>query len=282
MSDMLHKKVSAKSILEKTDISIRDTRLIIAKIKNISYEKIVFYPEDLFLNDEEQSLFFNMLSRYKNHEPISKIINKKSFWKHDFFVNSDVLDPRPETELIIESMLSKISKDEAIKFLDIGTGSGCILLSLLHEFKNAIGVGIDISEKAIKIAEHNKNVLNIDSAKFINISWNSLSEYSNEKFDVIISNPPYIKSHEIESLDENVKNYDPLISLDGGYDGLSAYKEISEIAQSILSKNGLIFFEVGYDQANEVKEILLNNGFTEPEIIKDFNDINRVLIARFQ
>lgn len=282
MSDILHKKVSAKSILEKTDISIRDTRLIIAKIKNISYEKIVFYPEDLFLNDEEQSLFFNMLSRYKNHEPISKIINKKSFWKHDFFVNSDVLDPRPETELIIESMLSKISKDEAIKFLDIGTGSGCILLSLLHEFKNAIGVGIDISEKAIKIAEHNKNVLNIDSAKFINISWNSLSEYSNEKFDVIISNPPYIKSHEIESLDENVKNYDPLISLDGGYDGLSAYKEISEIAQSILSKNGLIFFEVGYDQANEVKEILLNNGFTEPEIIKDFNDINRVLIARFQ
>lgn len=282
MSDMLHKKVSAKSILEKTDISIRDTRLIIAKIKNISYEKIVFYPEDLFLNDEEQSLFFNMLSRYKNHEPISKIINKKSFWKHVFFVNSDVLDPRPETELIIESMLSKISKDEAIKFLDIGTGSGCILLSLLHEFKNAIGVGIDISEKAIKIAEHNKNVLNIDSAKFINISWNSLSEYSNEKFDVIISNPPYIKSHEIESLDENVKNYDPLISLDGGYDGLSAYKEISEIAQSILSKNGLIFFEVGYDQANEVKEILLNNGFTEPEIIKDFNDINRVLIARFQ
>lgn len=271
---------TVKCILEKIDIPIRDARLLIAKIKNIAYEKILFTPEEISLDNEEQSLFFNMLLRYKNNEPISKIINKKSFWKHDFFVNRDVLDPRPETELIINCILSRISKESIIKFLDIGTGSGCILLSLLYEYPNAIGLGIDISKKAIEIAEHNKNVVNIKNAGFLNIGWNDLENVFNEKFDIIVSNPPYIKSCDIKSLDENVKNYDPLISLDGGTDGLNSYKEIAKISKNILSKNGIIFLEVGYDQAKDVKTIFSHYGFTSFEIIKDLNEIDRIVIIK--
>ncbi len=271
---------TAKCILEKIDISMRDARLLIAKIKNITYEKIVFAPEEICLNNEEQSLFSSMLLRYKNNEPISKIINKKSFWKHDFFINYDVLDPRPETELIIDSILSRISKESIIKFLDIGTGSGCILLSLLYEYPNSVGLGIDISKKTIEIAEYNKNVMNIKNADFLNIGWNDLEIAFNEKFDIIVSNPPYIKSCDIKLLDENVKNYDPLVSLDGGNDGLNSYKEIAKISKNILSKNGIIFLEVGYDQAKDVKTIFSHYGFTNFEIIKDFNDINRIVIIK--
>jgi release factor glutamine methyltransferase len=270
-------------------------KLAIAKIKDSRYENLNGRSDKMFLSKlnycgdldkDEQALLQNMLARYRKNEPVSKIINCKSFWKHDFFVNENVLDPRPETELIIETMLKRFDKNAALRFLDIGTGSGCILLSLLWEFKNAMGIGIDVSAKAIQVAEQNKSALKVNNAAFLNIDWNELSREILTRsvpfdgvVDIIVSNPPYVRSSDVELLDDNVKNYDPILALDGGKDGLSAYREIIKIAKEILAKNGSIFFEVGYDQANDVKKILTNNGFENIRCEKDLSGIDRVVFA---
>ncbi|MDR1561363.1 MAG: peptide chain release factor N(5)-glutamine methyltransferase [Holosporaceae bacterium] len=273
---------SAQSIIsdclkKHKNISIKDLRLIIGAIKNISYEKILFLAEKTILNHEEMSIFFKMLNGYLENTPISKLINKKQFWKHEFFVNFNVLDPRPETELIIEMILKRFDPESKIKFLDLGTGSGCVLLSLLAEFKNSVGTGLDISQKAIDVAVYNKNRLNLENANFINADWNNIS--SDQKFDVIVTNPPYVKTNDINELDESVRNYDPRISLDGGVDGLKAYREISNLAKKFLAPSGAIFFEIGCDQKKEVEQILCDNGFKIHEIRKDYNGIERVIFA---
>jgi release factor glutamine methyltransferase len=263
-------------------------RLIIAKIKNLRYEDVLLSPKKIFLDDREQALFRGMLARYRKNEPISKIIGRRSFWKHDFFVNENVLDPRPETELIIEMVLTRFAKSAPLRFLDIGTGSGCILLSLLSEFRNAVGLGVDISQGAIQVAERNRNTLEIaDRAVFLPIDWNKLNTailMENVQFggavDVIVSNPPYIKSSDIALLDDNVKNYDPIIAIDGGEDGLTAYREISAITKEILVAHGTIFLEVGYNQADDVKKILINNGFSDVHSEKDLNGIDRVVVGK--
>ena len=200
------------------------------------------------------------------------------------------MDPRPETELIIEEVIAQFNNiNESFNFLDIGAGSGCILLSILSELKKSNGIGIDISKSAIDVAEKNKNKLKIKNATFLNISWNEIFSFLERKeinIDVIVSNPPYIRTADIDFLDENVKNFDPHIALDGGEDGLSAYKEICYVAKNILRKNQkrteekYIFLEVGYDQAEYVKKILEENEFFNIAFSKDLSGINRVVIAR--
>ncbi|MCR5225285.1 MAG: peptide chain release factor N(5)-glutamine methyltransferase [Alphaproteobacteria bacterium] len=257
---------------------MKDIRKLIAKVKNLSYEKVAFDADSVFLNTEEQEQFQQLLARYRNDEPISKILNSRGFWKYDFFVNEDVLDPRPETELIIETVLTLFNTSEKLNFLDIGTGSGCILLSLLGEFENSAGTGIDISEKAIAVARKNQQKLNIKNANFENVSWNNFA--SSKQFDVIVSNPPYIRTSEIASLDKNVRKYDPLLALDGGETGLRPYQEISALATHWLKPNGYIIFEVGYNQAQAVSEILESNGYTSIQIAKDLAEIDRIVYAR--
>lgn len=283
--------------------NLKNARKIIADIKNISYENVVFSSKNVFLDTIELQKFSNMFARLNQGEPISKIIGKKGFWKHEFFVDENVLDPRPETELIIESVLARFADNMELplRFLDIGTGSGCILLSLLSEFKNAMGIGIDISKKAIAIAKKNKEKLEMYRATFINIGWNEILNADNNitnadrkvmdmnidmNIDVIVSNPPYICTDEIKSLDENVRKYDPKIALDGGIDGLEKYREITIVAKEILqksnaqNKNKYIFLEVGYNQADDVKNLLKKNNFKNIVSEKDLNGIDRVVIAR--
>ena len=276
-------KKTAKEILnEYADTSdMRTVRTLLASIKNLSSEDIAFRSGDFSFNKTECALFFDMMSRYKANEPISKILNKKAFWKHIFYVDENVLDPRPETELIIESVLKILDRNSSLRFLDVGTGSGCILLSLLLEFKNSCGVGIDISRKAVQVAEKNKKILDVKNAIFTNIDWNDLFEnFQEPSFDVLVSNPPYIKSQDILSLDANVMDYDPQIALDGGNDGLTAYREISNIAAKILRNNGLIIFEIGYGQASDISTILLQNAFQVINIVEDLNKIERVIVGK--
>ena len=268
----------------------RDIQRIIAYIKNTPYENVIFSPEKIELSDDEVHSFYEFLSRYKKHEPISKIIGQKKFWTHTFFVDSSVLDPRPETELIIEEVIAQFNNiNESFNFLDIGAGSGCILLSILSELKKSNGIGIDISKNAIDVAEKNKDKLKIENATFLNISWNEIFSFLERKeinIDVIVSNPPYIRTADIDFLDDSVKNFDPHIALDGGKDGLSAYKEICYVAKNILRKNQkrteekYIFLEVGYDQAEYVKNILEENEFFNIAFSRDLSGINRVVIAR--
>ncbi|MDR2780955.1 MAG: peptide chain release factor N(5)-glutamine methyltransferase [Holosporaceae bacterium] len=249
----------------------KELRRMIAKIKNISYEETVF--EDIHLTSQENYLLQSMLERYHNGEPLSKILNCRAFWEHDFFINGDVLDPRPETEILIEMILERFDRQSEINFLDIGTGSGCILLSLLQEYKNAHGTGIDVSSSAINVAKHNQKKFGIENANFIECDWKDF--FCDEKIDVIVSNPPYIRSCDISSLDENVRSYDPLLALDGGESGLDAYFSIAQLAKRWLKPNGCIFLEVGYDQMSSVSSILQSNNFKIFEIKKDYSDINR-------
>ncbi|MDR2645728.1 MAG: peptide chain release factor N(5)-glutamine methyltransferase [Holosporaceae bacterium] len=251
---------------------------MIAKIKGLFREEVTFNLKDIYLSDAEETLFFSMLNRRKENEPLSKILNEKSFWNHDFFVNADVLDPRPETELIIEMILSRFQRQSTLNFLDIGTGSGCILLSLLSEYKNSRGIGIDISANAIEVACYNQKKIGVTTANFFVADWNEFEK--EEQFDVVASNPPYISTDDILQLDENVRNYDPPVALDGGPSGLDAYISITPLLKRWLNPQGLVFFEIGYGQVADVVQILQSNGFQIDEIKKDLNNIDRIVVAQ--
>lgn len=216
-------------------------------------------------------------------KPICKIIGKKEFYKFSFSVDENVLSPRPDTETLVEAAIEIIKKDKIKNILELGVGSGCIILSLLKEFNYLNGVGIDISKKALEVAKTNASDLDInDRINFINASWfdEDLFDKLNKKFDIIVSNPPYIPSDDILSLDKDVKDYDPIIALDGGEDGLRDYKQISLISQKLLNDNGYIFLEVGIYQSNDVIKIFKNQKFKLVDVIKDLSGVERCIILK--
>ncbi|MBO4405536.1 MAG: peptide chain release factor N(5)-glutamine methyltransferase [Alphaproteobacteria bacterium] len=250
-------------------------RLFIAKVKNLSENEIVFHMNDLQFSPNEIAQLEDFVSRYESHEPVSKILNRREFWNSEFFVNKDVLDPRPETEIIVEQTLKIFAKDQAFEFLDIGTGSGCILLSIAQEFPKSFGVGIDISEKAVAVALKNKSDLRVKNVEIQNVSWNDF--VPQKKFDLIVSNPPYIKNADIWALDDNVKNFDPHIALDGGKDGLVSYDQLSKLLGNWLKPSGKILLEVGFDQHDAVKNIFESKGFVLKNTFRDLQQIPRIL-----
>ncbi len=217
-------------------------------------------------SDEEFSSF---VKRRLAGEPVAKIIGKKGFWKGDFIVSKDVLDPRPDSETLIEAVLGKFSdKEETLRILDLGTGSGCLILSLLGEYKSAAGVGIDISEKAIEIAKKNAHT---ERVQFIQHDMTKdLSDLG--KFDIMISNPPYIPTAEIQTLDKDVKDYDPLIALNGGTDGLDFYRAL---AKQHLAPH--LFIEIGKDQEKQIIPLFETEGWQFVQSWKDLGGITRVL-----
>ena len=215
-------------------------------------------------------------------KPLSKIIGKKEFYSREFFVNSQTLDPRPETELIIDLVKSlKEKSTKPIKILDLGTGSGCIVISLYLELYKKISVSadaIDISIEALEIAKKNAKRHNIESKiNFFKSNW--FSNVKN-KFDIIVSNPPYIKRSEIITLSPEVEKFDPKVSLCGGYDGLNAFRRIADEAKSYLKKNGFILVEVGNGQSKKVKKIFELNQFKTIGVSKDLFDKERVIIFK--
>lgn len=217
-------------------------------------------------------------AKREKHIPLTKIFNRANFYGYDFYVDKSVLSPRPETELLVEEVIKEINSrnNKKIKVLDLCTGSGCIA-TVISKRTGVKVFASDISESALSVAK--KNVQNNDAqVKFIN---SDLFNEIKDKFDIIVSNPPYIKSQDILSLEDEVKRNDPLISLDGGEDGLYFYKEIAKNAPKHLNKNGKIFLEVGIDQAKIVKK-LLQNDFENIKIKKDYNDIDRMVIANLK
>ena len=250
-------------------------RLFIAKIKNLSGSEIVLHINDFEFSTHEVEQLENFVSRYESHEPVSKILNKREFWDSEFFVNEDVLDPRPETEIIIEQTLKLFEKNKSFDFIDIGTGSGCILLSIAKEFPKSRGIGIDISEKAVAVALKNKSDLRVENVEIKKVGWNDF--YPQKKFDLIVSNPPYIKTAEIFDLDDSVKNFDPYIALDGGKSGLKAYEDLSVLMRNWLKPNGKILLEIGFDQHDDVKNIFESKGYFLKNSYLDLQKIRRVL-----
>ena len=254
-----------------------DSEIILSSLLKKKREQIIINPEEKVSNSIANN-FNKLIIRRSTKEPIAYILKKKEFWSKIFFVNKNTLIPRPETELLCDIVVKKI-KSRNPYILDIGTGTGCILLSVLSEIKKAKGVGIDISKKAIEVAKKNSNTLGLNKrTKFL---ARSLDDIYNYKFDVIVSNPPYIKTSDIKNLSDDVRKFEPKIALDGGKDGLDVIKKVIYKSRTILKKLGLLTLEIGYGQYYKVSQILKKQGFKEELLVKDYKDNIRCILARF-
>ena len=266
------------NILEKNKIP--NPRLDVEILLSSSIKKdkkhIILNSQEL-LSLEQLDEFKSLVERRKKGEPISYILKKKEFWKDEFYVNKDVLIPRPDTELIIEQVLKIYSKESQVQVLDIGTGSGCILLSILKERPNFYGTGIDISKKCINVSKFNANKLHLTNrTKFI---YSSVDNFKIGKYDLIVSNPPYIELLNLKYLERNVISFEPKLALSGGFDGFSKIKKVINKAGSLIKKKGKFILEIGFNQKNKVKEILKKEGFYVNRSIKDYGNNDRCIIS---
>ena len=222
-------------------------------------------------------LFKKMLNKRKKGEPIAYILNKKEFWKNSFYVDRNVLIPRPDTEVLVEEVLKLFNKNLKLNVLDIGTGSGCILLSILKERKNFYGTGIDISKKAIKVANFNAKMHQLSNR--VNFYYSDIDKFLFGKYDLIESNPPYIKKMSLKYLDKDIKGYEPTQALDGGKCGFSEIEKVVNKASILIKKNGRFVLEIGFDQKKKTLEILKNNGFFINRAVKDYGKNDRCIIC---
>ena len=264
-------------LLKKNKINshILDSEILLSKTLNKSREKILINL-DKEVNKKNISKFKENLLRRSQNEPIAYIIKEKEFWSKKFYVNQDTLIPRPETELLVDKLL-KIYNKKKITILDIGTGSGCIILSLVNDLKNSTGIGIDISKKAILVAK--KNSLKHKLSNRIKFFNRSLEDIFDKKFDLIVSNPPYIMKKDIKNLSEDIKRYEPRVALDGGNDGLDLIKKVIYKSKSILKINGMLALEIGNEQIKKVSNILIDNNFRVKHVIKDYKNNIRCVLA---
>ena len=268
----------AISILQKKKIlnPRLDCEILLSNLIKKDKKHIILNPKDL-LNTEQISKFKNLIERRKKGEPIAYLINNKEFWKDEFYVDKDVLIPRPDTELIVEEVLKMYSKNSQIQILDIGTGSGCILLSIIKERPNFYGTGIDISKKSINISKFNTKQLNlINRVKFFH---SSVDNFRLGKYDLIVSNPPYIELLNLKYLDKNVINFEPKLALNGGFDGFSKIREFVIKAKTLIKRKGKFILEIGFNQKNKVKRILEDEGFYINKAIKDYGNNDRCIIS---
>ena len=254
-----------------------DSEILLSNILGKSRENILINL-DKKIGSDDIIKFNDFIERRSLKEPIAYILKEKEFWSKNFVVNKSTLIPRPETELMVEK-LSKIYYGKKIFILDIGTGSGCILISLLSELKNSIGIGVDISTKALKIAKINALKHEVDHK--LRFEKKCFSKIFYKKFDLIVSNPPYIDKRKINKLDDDIKKFEPLIALNGGNDGLDVITKVIYKAKDILKIKGTLALEIGNEQLIKVSKILRNNNFRIKENIKDYNDNTRCLISIF-
>ena len=256
---------------------ILDSEILLSKTLNKSREDILINLEEK-INEKDIFKYKNYIDRRIKNEPIAYILEEKEFWSKKFKVNKNTLIPRPETELLVNK-LSEIFKEKKISILDIGTGSGCIILSLLDELKSSTGIGIDISKEAVSIAKINGLRLNLlNRVKFLN---KSVSSIFNKKFDLIVSNPPYIESKDMKNLSEDIRRYEPRLALDGGNDGLDLIKKVIYKSKSILKTKGTLALEIGNEQIKKVSKILFDNKFRIKHVINDYKNNVRCVIADF-
>jgi len=253
-----------------------DSEILLSNSIKRDKKHIILNPKEI-LNLEQLGKFKSLIERRKKGEPIAYLINKKEFWKDEFFVNKDVLIPRPDTELIIEQVLKIYSKDVQLQVLDIGTGSGCILLSILKERPNFYGTGIDISKKSINVSKFNAKQLNLTNrVKFFH---SSVDNFNNGKYDIVVSNPPYIEQSSLKYLEKDVVNFEPKLALSGGFDGFSKIRKVINKASILVKKNGKFILEIGFNQKNKVIKILKEEGFYVNKAIKDYGNNDRCIIG---
>ncbi len=268
------------SLLKENNIPsyILDSEILLSKTLNKSREDILINL-DKRINKNNISIFKKYLLRRSRNEPIAYILEEKEFWSKQFTVNKNTLIPRPETELLVDKIL-KLYKEKKISILDIGTGSGCIILSLLSTLKLSTGIGIDISKNAIEIAKKNAAKHNLSNRVRFFIK-SCISVYG-KKFDLIVSNPPYIEKKDIKNLSKDIKMYEPKLALDGGNDGLDLIKKVIYKSKSILKINGMLALEIGNEQIIKVSKILIDNNFRIKHVIKDYKNNVRCVFANYK
>lgn len=267
-------------ILKKNGIDSLDARVLLKFV--CGYDEIgISVNSGCELSDELLQKYISYINRRANHEPVAYITGSREFMSLDFDVEPGILIPRPETEHIVEYILDKYSDSTSkkINILDVCTGSGIIAVSLAHYLKYADVTAIDISPVAVKVAKQNAKKHGVYGRVNV-LEADALGQYNFGKyFDVVVSNPPYIKSEDVLNLETDVADFEPHIALDGGNDGLAFYRKICQNAFDVLSQNGLLVFEIGYDQGNDIRSIL-SEKYTKIEVLKDFAGNDRVALAQ--
>jgi len=271
---------NAEDILKKSQIpSWRlDAEILLAEVLRKDRSELII-RNNIKISNKKAFTFNRYIDRRKKFEPVAYILNNKEFFSLDFFVNKNSLIPRPETELMVEKAV-KIYKNKNPNVLDIGTGSGCIIISVLRHLPKSRGIGLDISNDAIKVAKFNsERLLKVYNKriKFMNLSIEKLS--NNRIFDLILANPPYINSKDIRNLSSDIKRYEPKIALDGGKDGLDVIKKVIYKSFKILKHNGTLAIEIGNNQYFAVSKLLRKNGFKETTLLKDYKNNIRCIFS---
>mgnify|MGYP001481812134 FL=1 len=229
------------------------------------------------INGKAYKYYHDLINERSKGKPIAYITGKKFFWKHEFYIDQNVLIPRPETELIIEYVLKKYKNKTKLRLLEIGVGSGCVLLSILDEKKNFLGTGIDLTNKCLKIC--NNNAIKIGIKNRLKLHKSDIDNFNLGKYDLIISNPPYIKKIDLKYLDTDVKDFEPKMALDGGLEGLSEIRKVIRKSSELIKKKGILILEIAFNQKNDVKKLLNNKGFYINKVLKDYANKDRCIIS---
>ena len=269
----------ANTILKNNFIksSLLDSELLISKAINKNREYIILNL-DKEIKEDDYLNFQRLVTERSQGKPVAYLIGKKYFWKYEFEIDGDVLIPRPDTELIIEQVLKIYKNKNRINFLDVGVGSGAILLSILKEKKGFLGTGIDISNNCLNICK--KNAYKLEVYERVKLFKSNIDNFTKGKYDLIISNPPYIKKLDLNKLDKDVKDFEPKLALNGGLDGLSEIRKVIEKSTELIKKNGKLIIEIAFNQKNKVKKILKDNGFYIIAVIKDLAKNDRCIISK--
>ena len=258
-----------------------DARLLLEYACNTD-RNALFLKGDTEVSKEQEQLYLELIAKRGKHIPLQHLTGEQEFMGLTFEVNAHVLIPRQDTECLVEIVLKHLH--DGMKILDMCTGSGCILISLLHYSNDCSGVGVDLSEEALKVAEKNADALGnngISDRMDISLIHSNLFEKVDGKFDIIVSNPPYIKTEVIDTLMPEVKDYEPMMALDGTEDGLYFYRKIIAEGKNHLQRGGQLFFEIGYDQGAEVSNLMRQNGYVDVEVAKDLAGLDRVVYGTF-
>ena len=266
-------------LLKKKNISSHtlDSEILLSNTLKKTREELLINLNQK-INEKNILKLRSYLNRRLKNEPIAYILEEKEFWSKKFKVNKDTLIPRPETEILVDKLIT-IFMGKKLSILDIGTGSGCIIISLLNSLIKSKGIGIDVCKKAIITAKKNSNNFNLQNRlKFFNKSFTKMFD---QKFDLIVSNPPYIMRKDLKNLSDDIKRYEPRIALDGGNDGLDLIKKVIYKSRQILKMKGALALEIGNEQIKKVSKIIINNNFKIKNIIKDYKNNVRCVIANY-
>ena len=267
-----------ESILKDKSIPTAKLDAEILMAKSIEKDrKYIILNNNQNIKEENLRYFKDLINERSKKKPVAYLTNKKFFWNSEFFVTLDTLIPRPDTELIIEQILKITKHKNKLNILDVGVGSGCILLSILKEKKNFYGTGIDVSKNCLNISKI--NAVNLEVNSRVRFFKSNVDKFNLGKYDLIVSNPPYINKHDLKYLERDVVNFEPRLALDGGLDGLSEIRKVIKKSSELIKKNGKFILEIGYDQKNKVINLLKQKGFYINSTLRDFANNDRCIIC---